>query len=69
MNEVEEIVRKLNEELFKLTSEFDKAIAEKNAAIAEAEKCARRLNLAQRLVTALSSENERWGKSIIVLED
>lgn len=69
LNEVEEIVRKLNEELSKLTAEFDKAIAEKNAAISEAERCARRLNLAQRLVTALSSENERWGKSIVLLDE
>lgn len=62
-------MKKLNEELAKLTAEFDKAISEKNASIAEAERCARRLNLAQRLVTALSSENERWGKSIVVLEE
>lgn len=62
-------MKKLNEELSKLTAEFDKAISEKNASIAEAERCARRLNLAQRLVTALSSENERWGKSIVVLEE
>lgn len=67
LNEVNEIVRVLNEQLDKLKAEFDKANAEKNAAIAEADRCARRLNLAQRLVTALSSENERWGKSIIVL--
>lgn len=68
LNEVNEIVRVLNEQLDKLKAEFDKANAEKNAAIAEADRCARRLNLAQRLVTALSSENERWGKSIIVLQ-
>ena len=61
-------MRQLNQQLNQLTSEFDKAVATKNAAIAEADRCARRLNLAQRLVTALGSENERWGKSIVVLE-
>lgn len=56
LSAIEEVVKKLNEELNKLKAENDKAVAE---------RCARRLNLAQRLVTALSSENERWGKSII----
>jgi len=46
LNEVNEIVRVLNEKLDKLKAEFDKANAEKNAAIAEADRCARRLNLA-----------------------
>lgn len=68
LNQIEEVVRKLNEELAKLTSDFDKAVAEKNAAIKEAERCARRLNLAQRLVTALASENDRWAQSIVELE-
>ena len=64
MQEVQEVVRILNEQLAKLNSEFDKAIASKNAALAEADRCARRLNLAQRLVKALGSENERWDKAI-----
>ena len=34
-------------------------------AIAEADRCARRLSLAQRLIKALGSENERWASSII----
>jgi hypothetical protein len=33
---------------------------EKNAAIAEADRCERKLNLAQRLVGALGSELDRW---------
>lgn len=68
LNQIEEVVRKLNEELAKLTNDFDKAVAEKNAAIKEAERCARRLNLAQRLVTALASENDRWAQSIVELD-
>lgn len=65
---VEEIVRELNEKLAGLTAEYDKAIASKNAALAEADKCARRLNSAQRLVSALGSENERWDKAIKELD-
>ena len=38
---------------------------EKNAAIAEAERCEKKLNLAQRLVGALGSELDRWSQSII----
>lgn len=68
LNEVVEVVRVLNEKLAQLTAEYDQAVATKNAAIAEADRCARRLNLAQRLVTALGSENERWAKSIVLLE-
>ena len=33
---------------------------EKNAAEAEANRCATKLNSAQRLVGALGSESERW---------
>lgn len=40
---------------------------EKNQAMAEAEKCERKLDLAQRLVGALGSEQERWSQSIIDL--
>jgi len=40
---------------------------EKNAAEAAADKCARRMNLAQRLVGALGSESVRWSQAIIDL--
>jgi dynein heavy chain len=62
--EVTEKVDVLTTKLNKLVSEFDKAMAEKDAALAEAARCATRLDLAQRLVKALGSENERWGNSI-----
>lgn len=65
MNEVEAIVKELNESLNKLVTEYNKAIADKNAALAEADRCKTRLSLANRLVTALGSENERWGQAII----
>lgn len=64
LEEVEKVVKGLNDKLAVLTSEFNKAIDSKNSALAEADRCARRLNSAQRLVSALGSENERWGKSI-----
>jgi hypothetical protein len=35
-------------------------MSEKNAALAAAEKCEKKMNLAQRLVGALGSEQERW---------
>lgn len=64
LNEVEEVVRKLNAELEVLDSQYRKATDEKNRAIEEAKRCEMRLNLATRLVGALGSENERWEKSI-----
>jgi len=50
-----------------LVAEFDKANAEKQAAIDEANRCNLKLNLAQRLVSALGSEKIRWGDSIVRL--
>jgi dynein heavy chain len=47
--------------------EFQAAMDDKNNAIAEAERCGRKLDLAQRLVGALGSEQERWSQSIIDL--
>lgn len=49
----------------KLIAEYDAAMAEKNAALSEAERCKTRLDLAQRLVAALGSENERWANAIV----
>lgn len=55
LNHVQEIVRQLNAELAKLNAEFQKAEDDKQRAINEAERCARRLNLAERLIAALGS--------------
>ena len=52
-----------------MTEQFDKAVDEKNKAINEAERCARRLNSAQRLISALGSEDARWASSILSLDD
>jgi len=62
--EMRALVAELESKLAELVAEYDKAIAEKEAVVAEAEKCAMRLSLAQRLVNALGSENERWEASI-----
>jgi len=69
LNEVQEVVAKLNAELAKLNKEFQEAETDKQNAINEADRCARRLDLAQRLVKALGSENERWAASIVTLDE
>lgn len=58
------LVAKLQAELNELIEKYDAAIAEKEAVESEAARCERRLDLAQRLVNALSSERERWAESI-----
>merc|ERR1719181_1506165 len=52
-----------------LTRQFNEAVAEKEAVIAEAERCERKLGLAQRLMAALGSEGARWKESIITLNE
>ena len=56
-------------QLGKLVAEFDAAIAEKNAVEAEAEKCQRKLDLAQRLMRSLGSEGTRWAQTIDELKE
>jgi len=46
---------------------FQKAMDEKNSAMAEAERCEKKLSLANRLVNALGSEQDRWAQSIVDL--
>lgn len=62
--EVDALVASLNAKLAVLQAEFQKAMDEKNAAEAEANKCAGKLDRANRLVNALGSESERWAQSI-----
>ena len=59
-----ELVAELERRLKDLVDQYDSAIAEKEAVEREAERCARRLNLANRLVNALASEKDRWSESI-----
>ena len=67
--QMDALVEKLNKELAILEGEYNKAMAEKQAAEDEANRCASRLDLAQRLVNALGSESERWGNAIVTLTE
>ncbi len=65
LESVQKIVADLQASLQKLIDEYNTAMAEKDAALKEAERCKTRLDLAQRLVAALGSENERWANAIV----
>jgi dynein heavy chain len=60
-------VAELSAKLAILQADFQKAMDEKNRAEAEANRCAKRLDSANRLVNALGSELERWSNSIVQL--
>eukprot|EP00913_Durusdinium_trenchii_P009484 g8914.t1 len=55
--EVTAMVKDLEEKLARLVAEFDQALAEKDEVMAEAERCQRKLDMAQRLVGALTDNN------------
>lgn len=57
-------VAELQAKLDKLNKEFDAATIEKQDALDSVARGEKKLNLAQRLTGALSSENERWGINI-----
>ena len=65
---VQEKVADLTEKLSKLRAEFDAAEAEKQSAINEVDAGQRKLDLAQRLTTALASENVRWAENVVQLK-
>merc|ERR1719356_570193 len=58
--QVKALVAELEAKLAKLMAEFDKAMAEKNAVMAEAQRCKTKLEMAQRLVNALSTNGVIW---------
>lgn len=64
---MEAMVAELSAKLAVLQADFQKAMDEKNKAEAEANRCAKRLDSANRLVNALGSEQERWNNSIVQL--
>lgn len=66
---VMENVAALEEKLAKLTKDFEEANASKQEAMDSVAKGEQKLNLAQRLTNALSSENQRWAENILVLRD
>ena len=69
LDKVMKHVSALEEKLSKLSKEFDEANASKKEAMDAVEKGETKLNLAQRLTTALSSENERWADNVQILRD
>ena len=57
-------VAELNAMVADLEQQFAAATKEKEDAIAESERCERKLNLANRLISALASEGERWAITV-----
>jgi len=57
-------IQELDENLAELTAAFEKATAEKLKCQQEAETTAKTIELANRLVGGLASENVRWGESV-----
>ena len=64
LTEVQAKVAKLNAMVQDLEDQFKAATDEKEAAIRESERCQRKLGLANRLITALASEGERWALTV-----
>ncbi|CAL1157217.1 unnamed protein product [Cladocopium goreaui] len=62
--EVTAMVKDLEEKLARLVAEFDQALAEKDEVMAEAERCQRKLDMAQRLVGALSANGVIWEQTV-----
>jgi dynein heavy chain len=62
--QVDALVAELEAKLAKLMKEFDKAMAEKDAVMKEAQKCQTKLDMAQRLVGALSANGVIWEQTI-----
>eukprot|EP00960_Hanusia_phi_P043076 755854-Hanusia_phi.AAC.6 len=62
--EVNAHVADLESKLAILIEEYDKVVAEKNAVVAEGERLQNKLGLAQRLMAALGSEQERWAINV-----
>lgn len=54
----------LEEQLAKLTADFEQAVAEKMKCQKEADATTQKIQLANRLVGGLSSENIRWTNAV-----
>jgi len=68
LKEVTEMVSGLEAKLAKLTAELNAANAEKQDAMDQVERGQKKLDLAQRLINALASENVRWAENIVQME-
>jgi len=66
--EVTQQVKDLNEKLANLEAEFAAVMKEKEDTVADAERMAKKLEMAQRLIAALASENIRWTAGVAELQ-
>ncbi|XP_046391607.1 dynein beta chain, ciliary-like [Ischnura elegans] len=64
LEEIKDKVRVLVEQLNVLNAEFEEALAEKQKCQDEADATNKTIDLANRLVNGLASENVRWGQSV-----
>jgi dynein heavy chain len=64
-NAVDALVADLKAKLAVLQANYDAAMNEKETAMREAQRCENKLSLANRLVSALGSEQDRWAQAII----
>eukprot|EP00450_Noctiluca_scintillans_P034952 CAMPEP_0194539386 /NCGR_PEP_ID=MMETSP0253-20130528/79326_1 /TAXON_ID=2966 /ORGANISM="Noctiluca scintillans" /LENGTH=668 /DNA_ID=CAMNT_0039385663 /DNA_START=1 /DNA_END=2003 /DNA_ORIENTATION=- len=64
LGEVQALVAELEQKLGKLMAEFDKAMADKDVVMKEAAKCQFKLDMAQRLVSALSANGVIWEQTV-----
>lgn len=69
LNKVKKKVARLKAKLQKLTEEFEAANQEKLEVIAKAKKTTESLQLAHRLINALSNENARWVQELKDLKE
>ena len=66
--QVKQLVADLQEQLDTLEKEYAQVMQEKDDAVESAEKMASKLEMAQRLIKALESENVRWSENVESLQ-
>ena len=64
LRQIQNKIQSLEEALAKLTAEFEQATSDKLKCQQEAEKTGKTIELANRLVGGLASENVRWAESV-----
>ncbi|XP_032221173.2 dynein beta chain, ciliary [Nematostella vectensis] len=64
LSKIKAKIQELDENLAELTANFERATSEKLKCQQEAESTAKTIELANRLVGGLASENVRWGESV-----
>ncbi|CAD7974700.1 unnamed protein product [Amoebophrya sp. A25] len=66
---VNALVADLQAKLAKLMKDFDAAMADKAAVMAEAKKCQDKLDMAQRLINALSANGVIWEQTVLTVDE